>query len=160
VLDRGNAGGQNSALASRQGQLFLLGRPLVVLAPDLSDACPGGLGVHLTLDLAEQARFGLGVEWLDSIDYSVYPRQADSFYAGLRRSREDYDARGFATVLLALIHYAAGQPGSLGASVCFAAGMRHMSFLRWRRSRPPLAEQHCAHSAQNLRSAPPRTECA
>jgi L-2-hydroxyglutarate oxidase LhgO len=45
---------------------------------------PGGLGVHLTLDLAGQARFGLGVEWLDSIDYSVDPRRAGSFYAAIR----------------------------------------------------------------------------
>jgi L-2-hydroxyglutarate oxidase LhgO len=45
---------------------------------------PGGLGVHLTLDLAGQARFGPDVEWLDAIDYSVDPRRADSFYAAIR----------------------------------------------------------------------------
>jgi len=32
---------------------------------------PGGLGVHLTLDLAGQARFGPDVEWVDTIDYAV-----------------------------------------------------------------------------------------
>ena len=31
----------------------------------------GGLGVHLTLDLAGQARFGPNVEWIDDIDYRV-----------------------------------------------------------------------------------------
>ena len=37
---------------------------------------PGGLGVHITLDLAGQARFGPDVEWVDQIDYRVDPRRA------------------------------------------------------------------------------------
>lgn len=45
----------------------------------------GGLGVHLTLDLGGQARFGPDVEWLDREDYDVDPRRADSFYAEIRR---------------------------------------------------------------------------
>jgi L-2-hydroxyglutarate oxidase LhgO len=44
-----------------------------------------GLGVHLTLDLAGQARFGPDVEWVDRIDYTVDPRRGDSFYAAIRR---------------------------------------------------------------------------
>ncbi len=46
---------------------------------------PGGLGVHVTLDLAGQARFGPDVEWTDRIDYSVDPKRADRFYAAIRR---------------------------------------------------------------------------
>ena len=46
---------------------------------------PGGLGVHLTIDLGGQARFGPDVEWIDRIDYSVDPRRADGFYAAVRR---------------------------------------------------------------------------
>lgn len=48
--------------------------------------CPeeGGLGVHLTLDLAGQARFGPDVEWVDEIDYRVDPRRGDKFYAAIR----------------------------------------------------------------------------
>jgi L-2-hydroxyglutarate oxidase LhgO len=46
---------------------------------------PGGLGVHITLDLAGQARFGPDVEWIDDVDYSVNPRRSDSFYAAVRR---------------------------------------------------------------------------
>jgi L-2-hydroxyglutarate oxidase LhgO len=46
---------------------------------------PGGLGVHLTLDLGGQARFGPDVEWIESIDYTVDPHRADSFYAAVRR---------------------------------------------------------------------------
>ena len=45
---------------------------------------PGGLGVHLTLDLAGQARFGPDVEWVETIDYDVDPRRAESFYAAIR----------------------------------------------------------------------------
>ena len=44
-----------------------------------------GLGVHLTLDLAGQARFGPDVEWIEAIDYRVDPARADSFYAAIRR---------------------------------------------------------------------------
>jgi L-2-hydroxyglutarate oxidase LhgO len=46
---------------------------------------PGGLGVHITLDLAGQARFGPDVEWVERIDYAVDPRRAERFYAAIRR---------------------------------------------------------------------------
>jgi len=46
---------------------------------------PGGLGVHLTLDLAGQARFGPDVEWIDRIDYTVDPARAERFYPAIRR---------------------------------------------------------------------------
>jgi L-2-hydroxyglutarate oxidase LhgO len=45
----------------------------------------GGLGVHATLDLAGRTRFGPDVEWSDTIDYTLDPRRADSFYAAVRR---------------------------------------------------------------------------
>jgi L-2-hydroxyglutarate oxidase LhgO len=45
---------------------------------------PGGLGVHLTLDLAGQAKFGPDVEWVDAIDYAVDRKRAESFYAAIR----------------------------------------------------------------------------
>ena len=45
---------------------------------------PGGLGVHLTLDLAGQAKFGPDVEWVNAIDYAVDPKRAESFYAAIR----------------------------------------------------------------------------
>jgi|SRR5579883_175146 len=44
-----------------------------------------GLGVHLTLDLGGQARFGPDVEWIDGIDYTVDPRRGERFYAAIRR---------------------------------------------------------------------------
>ena len=46
---------------------------------------PGGLGVHVTLDLGGQARFGPDVEWVDTIDYTVDPQRAERFYAAIRR---------------------------------------------------------------------------
>ena len=52
---------------------------------------PGGLGVHLTLDLAGQARFGPDVQWLgtetspDAIDYAADPARSAAFYGAIRR---------------------------------------------------------------------------
>jgi len=48
---------------------------------------PGGLGVHVTIDLGGQARFGPDVEWLadNRINYDVDPARADKFYAAVRR---------------------------------------------------------------------------
>ena len=46
---------------------------------------PGGLGVHLTIDLGGQARFGPDVQWIDAIDYTVDPKRAEGFYAAVRK---------------------------------------------------------------------------
>jgi L-2-hydroxyglutarate oxidase LhgO len=44
-----------------------------------------GLGVHLTLDLGGQARFGPDVEWVDAVDYAVNPARMASFYGAIRK---------------------------------------------------------------------------
>jgi len=44
-----------------------------------------GLGVHVTVDLGGQVRFGPDVEWVDEIDYDVDPARADKFYAAVRK---------------------------------------------------------------------------
>jgi L-2-hydroxyglutarate oxidase LhgO len=44
----------------------------------------GGLGVHVTLDLASRMRFGPDVEWIDQESYTVDPRRADAFYDRIR----------------------------------------------------------------------------
>ncbi|MBF0093190.1 MAG: NAD(P)/FAD-dependent oxidoreductase [Alphaproteobacteria bacterium] len=46
---------------------------------------PGGLGVHLTLDLGGQARFGPDVQWVEDIDYGVDPERGRGFAAEIRR---------------------------------------------------------------------------
>jgi len=46
---------------------------------------PGGLGIHLTSDLAGRARFGPDVEWVDDVDYSVDAARALDFYGAIRR---------------------------------------------------------------------------
>ncbi len=54
---------------------------LVYPAPGAS----GHLGVHLTIDLGGQARFGPSFRWVDAIDYTVDASDADGFYAAVRR---------------------------------------------------------------------------
>lgn len=46
---------------------------------------PGGLGIHLTLDLAGQARFGPDVEWVDDENYTVDPGRSQRFAEGIRQ---------------------------------------------------------------------------
>lgn len=46
----------------------------------------GGLGVHLTIDLGGQAKFGPDVQWVSSPDDLVVdPARGDAFYAEVRR---------------------------------------------------------------------------
>jgi L-2-hydroxyglutarate oxidase LhgO len=45
---------------------------------------PGGLGVHVTLDLAGRMRFGPDVEWIEHEQYDVDPGRAVAFYARIR----------------------------------------------------------------------------
>lgn len=44
----------------------------------------GGLGVHVTVDLAGRMRFGPDVEWIEREQYTVDPSRAASFYARIR----------------------------------------------------------------------------
>ncbi|MBB3212983.1 L-2-hydroxyglutarate oxidase LhgO [Herbaspirillum sp. Sphag1AN] len=46
---------------------------------------PGGLGVHLTIDLGGQARFGPDVEWVDRLAYDVDVGRSHGFYEAIRR---------------------------------------------------------------------------
>lgn len=73
-----------------KGSYFALaGRaPFTHLVYPLPEAA--GLGVHLTLDLAGQARFGPDVEWVEPdaagrLDYRVDPACAPAFEAAVRR---------------------------------------------------------------------------
>ncbi len=43
-----------------------------------------GLGVHLTLDLGGQAKFGPDVEWVENLEYMVDPSRSNKFYNAIR----------------------------------------------------------------------------
>lgn len=82
----GLAAGQVPQTRFAKGSYFLLqGRaPFSRLIYPMPQA--GGLGVHLTLDLAGQARFGPDVQWVDRADdWLVDPARGDAFYAEVRR---------------------------------------------------------------------------
>jgi L-2-hydroxyglutarate oxidase LhgO len=44
----------------------------------------GGLGVHVTVDLAGRMRFGPDVEWIEHESYTVDPHRAEAFYDRIR----------------------------------------------------------------------------
>lgn len=52
---------------------------------------PGGLGIHLTLDLAGGVRFGPDVEWIEAIDYAVNPARKEAFVRSIRRYWPEID---------------------------------------------------------------------
>ena len=45
---------------------------------------PGGLGIHVTLDLAGRMRFGPDVQWIDDYDFDVDSGRAATFYPAIR----------------------------------------------------------------------------
>jgi L-2-hydroxyglutarate oxidase LhgO len=55
-------------------------------------AVSGGLGIHVTLDLGGQARFGPDVEWLETIDYSFDDSRRSEFASAIRRYYPALDA--------------------------------------------------------------------
>lgn len=53
---------------------------------------PGGLGVHVTLDLGGSAKFGPDVQWVDEIDYSFDETRRERFCDAIRRYYPGLDA--------------------------------------------------------------------
>lgn len=68
-----------------KGNYFTLARraPFTHLVYPLPE--PGGLGVHVTLDMAGQARFGPDVQWIDAENYAVDISRIPHFYQAIRR---------------------------------------------------------------------------
>ncbi len=46
---------------------------------------PGGLGVHFTLDMGAQGKFGPDVQWAEAPDYRLDATRSDAFYAEVRK---------------------------------------------------------------------------
>lgn len=71
-------------LYARGNYYSLPGRPafsrLVYPVPE-----PGGLGVHLTLDLAGGMRFGPDVDWIETVDYRVNGARRGHFQTEIRK---------------------------------------------------------------------------
>ena len=68
-----------------KGSYFYLdGKPpfstLIYPLPDSAS-----LGIHYTLDLDGQARFGPDIEWVDKLSYTVNPKRAGCFYDSIRQ---------------------------------------------------------------------------
>ena len=52
---------------------------------------PGGLGVHLTIDMCGAVRFGPDVTWVDEVDYSIDSAKRHLFFEQIRKYWPDCD---------------------------------------------------------------------
>jgi L-2-hydroxyglutarate oxidase LhgO len=68
-----------------KGHYFTLNGPSPFRGLVYPLAVAGGLGVHVTLDLGGQARFGPDVSWVDAVDYTFDDARAPAFYEAIRR---------------------------------------------------------------------------
>ncbi len=85
----------------------------------------GGLGVHLTLDLGGQARFGPDVQWLPDTDpaalaYTVDPARAPAFEAEVRGYWPELPAGGLQSAYSGIRPKLSG-PGEAAADFCIDA---------------------------------------
>lgn len=67
------------------GHYYLLSGPSPFSRLVYPIAVPGGLGVHVTLDMGGAVRFGPDVQWRDGIDYHFDSTRAPAFYEAIRR---------------------------------------------------------------------------
>ena len=86
---------------------------------------PGGLGVHLTLDLGGQAKFGPDVQWVDDpTDFTVDPARVSAFYAEVRKYWPDLP-NGALQVAYAGIRPKISGPGQDAADFCVQGPADH-----------------------------------
>ncbi len=77
-------GGQRRGYYAKGHYYALSGRsPFTHLVYPVAE--PGGLGVHVTLDMAGQARFGPDVVWIDEADYAFDSTNRDRFVEAIQR---------------------------------------------------------------------------
>jgi L-2-hydroxyglutarate oxidase LhgO len=96
-----------------KGNYFVLAGPAPFSRLIYPVPVAGGLGVHLTLDLGGQARFGPDVEWVDALDYRVDSERGQKFYSAVRRYwpelKDDALQPAYAGIRPKIV--APGQPG-------------------------------------------------
>ena len=85
---------------------------------------PGGLGIHLTLDMAGRARFGPDVEWTDFPDYTVDPRRSMAFAQAIQRFWTGLRAEQL-TPAYAGVRPKLSGPGEPAADFCIEGPSRH-----------------------------------
>jgi L-2-hydroxyglutarate oxidase LhgO len=84
----------------------------------------GGLGIHVTLDLAGGARFGPDVEWVTTVDYAVDEARSATFVAAIRRYYPDLDAGRLQPGYAGIRPKLAG-PGEPAADFCIQGPEQH-----------------------------------
>jgi L-2-hydroxyglutarate oxidase LhgO len=84
----------------------------------------GGLGIHVTLDLAGGARFGPDVEWVADVDYAVDETRRAAFAAAIRRYYPDFDATRLQPGYTGIRPKITG-PGEPAADFCIQGPERH-----------------------------------
>jgi L-2-hydroxyglutarate oxidase LhgO len=84
----------------------------------------GGLGIHVTLDLAGAVRFGPDVEWIAKIDYSIDESRRDAFAAAIRRYYPGLDAARLQPGYTGIRAKLAG-PGEPAADFCIQGPAGH-----------------------------------
>jgi D-amino-acid oxidase len=84
----------------------------------------GGLGIHVTLDLAGGARFGPDVEWVADVDYAVDETRRAAFAAAIHRYYPDLDATRLQPGYTGIRPKITG-PGEPVADFCIRGPERH-----------------------------------
>ena len=84
----------------------------------------GGLGIHVTLDLAGGARFGPDVEWIAHVDYAMDETRRAAFVGAIRRYYPDLDASRLQPGYTGIRPKITG-PGEPAADFCIQGPERH-----------------------------------
>jgi L-2-hydroxyglutarate oxidase LhgO len=84
-----------------------------------------GLGVHLTLDLGGQAKFGPDVQWVDRHhDFAVDLQRAEAFYAAVRQYWPDLPDGALLPAYAGIRPKISG-PSELSADFCIQGPLQH-----------------------------------
>jgi L-2-hydroxyglutarate oxidase LhgO len=85
---------------------------------------PGGLGIHATLDLAGQLRFGPDVRWVDRIDYRFDDSERARFVAAIRAYYPGLDETRLVPAYTGIRPKIVG-PGAAAADFCLLGPREH-----------------------------------